>query len=289
MASVQGRGVGGGKGLWVAGPCMTVLTVDAKLMPILPLILRPNSRTQVISAFALGAAYRTALKAGLRSDAVELVPSVPLMFSNFYPDANQVLSNPKGRVIIADGRNYVELTNRLYDIAIADPPPPIESSGVSVISCLEFYQATKARLIRGGVMMQWVPLSQTLDEFKAHLRTFRSVFANVIVAQGPGGYGLYLLGSDAPIAFDESAIRTVLARPGVVDDLSSASDSPAHTMEQWVRLIPTFVRLSGDQVAGFAGSGALITDDHPLPEYFLLRHALGPPSPRLTSYAVRAP
>jgi hypothetical protein len=268
---------------------MTVLTVDAKLMPILPLILRPNSSSQLIIAFGMGTAYRTALKAGLRSDVIELVPSVPLMFSNFYPDANQVLSNPKGRVIIADGRNHVELTNRLYDTAIADPPPPTESSGISVISCLEFYQATKARLIRGGVMMQWVPLGQTLDEFKAHLRTFRSVFANVIVAQGPGRYGFYMLGSDAAIAFDESAIRTVLARPGVVDDLSSAIDSRAHTMEQWVRLIPTFVRLSGDQVAAFAGLGPLITDDHPLPEYFLLRHTLGPPSPRLTAEAVRAP
>src|SRR5207247_479472 len=112
------------------------------------------------------------LAAGLRSDAVELVPSVPSMFDNFYADAADVLSNPNGRVIIADGRNHVELTDRKYDIAIVDPPPPIESAGVSVISCLEFYQATKARLNPGGVMMQWVPYGQTLDEFKAHVRTF---------------------------------------------------------------------------------------------------------------------
>ena len=48
-------------------------------------------------------------------------------------------------------------------------------------------------------MMQWVPYGQTLDEFKAHVRTFRAVFPNVIVAQGPGGYGFFMLGSDQPI------------------------------------------------------------------------------------------
>ena len=39
-----------------------------------------------------------------------------------------------------DGRNYIELTDRHYDIIVTDPPPPIESSGVSVISSLEYYR-----------------------------------------------------------------------------------------------------------------------------------------------------
>ena len=73
---------------------------------------------------------------GLTTDVVELVPSVPTMFGDFYPDAQAVLADPNGRVIIADGRNHVELTDRTYDIVVVDPPPPIESSGVSVISCL---------------------------------------------------------------------------------------------------------------------------------------------------------
>ena len=103
--------------------------------------------------------------------------------------------NPNGHVIIADGRNHVELTDRTYDIIVVDPPPPIESSGVSVISSLEFYQAAHARLNPGGVMMQWVPYGQTLDEFKAHVRTYNDVFPHVIIAFGPGGYGFFMLGS----------------------------------------------------------------------------------------------
>jgi spermidine synthase len=210
------------------------------------------------------------------------------MFPYFYADAESVLGNPRGRIVIADGRNYVELTDRRYDIVIVDPPPPIESSGVSVISSREFYVATLARLRSGGVMMQWVPYGQTLDEFKAHMRTFRAVFPNVIVVIGPGGHGFYMLGSTDPIAFDPATTASVLARPGVLDDLNSAFDSGPRSAGQWEALLPTLEWIEGDQVAAFTGPGPLITDDQPLPEYFLLRHAFGAPSPQLTEQLVRS-
>ena len=56
---------------------MTLLTVDAKLMPILPLIARPSSKDALVVAFGMGSSFRSALTAGLRTDVVELVPSVP--------------------------------------------------------------------------------------------------------------------------------------------------------------------------------------------------------------------
>jgi spermidine synthase len=124
--------------LWVTGTGMTLLTVDAKLMPVMPLIVRPESKTALTVAFGMGSAYRGALIAGLETDAIELVPSVPKMFHYFYDDAPGVLSDPRGRVIITDGRNHMELTDKRYDLIITDPPPPIESSGASVISSTSF-------------------------------------------------------------------------------------------------------------------------------------------------------
>ena len=282
IASVQAGSLDGYDQLWVTGTSMTVLTVDTKLMPILPLILRPNSATDLTVAFGMGSAWRAALNAGLTATAVELVPSVPEMFGVFYPDAPEVLANPKGNIIVADGRNHVELTTDRYDIIVVDPPPPIETAGVSVISSLEFYQAAKARLNPGGVMMQWIPYGQTLDEFKDHVRTYTSVFPHVIIVFGPGGNGLFMLGSSDPISFDPAAIQAVLGKPGVVQDLSSAADSPVHDLTGWAAEIQSLVWIQGDQVAKFAGSGPLVTDDHPLPEYFLLRHLFGPPSPEMT-------
>jgi spermidine synthase len=286
IASVQAGQLKGEKRLWVTGNSMTLLTVDAKLMPILPLMLRPASTTMLIIAFGMGSAYRTALIAGLKSSAVEIVPSVPLMFGTFYPDAARVLADPRGRLIITDGRNYVELTDRRYDIIVVDPPPPVETAGVSVISSREFYAAARSRLNEGGVMMQWVPYGQTVDEFKAHVRTFRDVFRNVIVARGPGDNGYFMLGSDQALALELDHVRAFLERPGVLQDISSAFDSPERNEEGWARLLPTLVRLNGAQVSEFAGRGSLITDDRPLPEYFLLRHAFGRHSPLLSPESV---
>jgi spermidine synthase len=261
--------------LWVTGTSMTLLTVDAKLMPVMPLMLRPRSQTALTVAFGMGSAYRAALIAGLRTEAIELVPSVPKMFHYFYDDAGAVLANPNGEVIVTDGRNHVELTKERYDIIVTDPPPPIESSGASVISSLEYYQAGHAHLNPGGIMMQWTPYGSTNEEFRAHLRTFHAVFRHVIVATGPGGFGFYFLGSDDPMAFDAATIREVLSRPGVLEDISSAFDSPEDAIDGWARRIPGLVQMTDDEVTTFTGDGPLITDDHPLPEYFLLRRMFG--------------
>ncbi|HET9457805.1 MAG TPA: fused MFS/spermidine synthase [Candidatus Limnocylindrales bacterium] len=268
--------------LWVTGTSMTLLTVDAKLMPILPLMLRPDSESALTVAFGMGSTYRAALIADLRTDGVELVPSVPTMFGWFYDDAAAVLADPDGRLIIADGRNHIELTDETYDIIVTDPPPPIESSGASVISSLEYYQAGRARLNPGGVMMQWTPYGGSVDEFRAHLRTFHAVFPHVLIAFGPGGYGFFLFGSGEPLAFEDAAIRDVLARPGVLEEISSAYDSPESTVEGWIERIRSLVWIADEEVAQFTGDGPLITDDRPLPEYFLLRRLFGTPSPRVT-------
>jgi spermidine synthase len=275
IASVQAGQVTFTPELWVAGTSMTLLTVDAKLMPILPLIARPDATRALVVAFGMGSAYRAALIAGLKTEAVELVPSVPKMFGYYYADAAAVLADPNGRVIITDGRNHLELSDMRYDIIVTDPPPPIESSGAAVISSKEYYEAGRDHLTPAGIMMQWVPYGGTAADFNDHIRTFAAVFPQITMVRGAGGYGVYMLGSSAPVAFDEANIRAVLARPGVLADISSAFDSPAKTIDEWVSVIARQTWMTGDTVRTSSGSGPLITDDNPRPEFFLLRRLFG--------------
>ena len=275
IASVQAGQVRSTPQLWVAGTSMTLLTIDAKLMPILPLMANPDAQDALIVAFGMGSSYRSALIAGLHVEAVELVPSVVDMFGYYYPDAAAFEANPNGRIVVADGRNHLQLSGKQYDIIVTDPPPPIESSGASVISSKEYYEAGRDHLKPGGIMMQWTPHGTDRGEFERHLRTFAAVFPQVLVLRGPGGYGNYFLGSETPIELTDAGIRKVLERPGVLDDISSAYDSPQSTMEGWAAFIPTLVAVPSDQVTGRAGPGPLITDDRPLPEYFLLRRLFG--------------
>lgn len=288
IAAVQSGTLSGYPQLWVGGTSMTVNTVDTKFMPLLPLMLRPEADRGLVIAFGMGTAFRTSLTAGVRTDVVELVPSVIDMFKWFHDDADAVLADPDGEVIVTDGRNFVELTQNTYDFVVVDPPPPVESSGVSVISSLEFYRAAKARLTAEGVMMQWVPYGQTLDDFLAHVRTFLAVFPNVRVIAGPGGNGFFLLGSDGPVGLDPAAMRAVLARRGVMEDIAEAPDAKGRTAEAWVQELQDLTWASGDELRGAVGDGPLVTDDRPMPEYFLLRRLMEPDAPQLTLGGLRA-
>jgi hypothetical protein len=125
-------------------------------------------------------------------------------------------------------------------------------------------------------MMQWVPWGQSLPDFKNHVRTFSSVFPYVMVMSGPGGNGFYMIGSDSALSFSAANVRSALSRPGVLEDVSSAYDSPLHDLDSWAAAVPQLVRLSPSETKRFAGRGPLITDDNPLPEYFLLREARSP-------------
>jgi hypothetical protein len=276
IAAVQAGSLGSQKHLWVTGTGMTVLTIDANLMPILPLIARPDARDAAVIAFGMGSSFRSALAAGLRTDAVELVPSVPRMFGWYHGDAAAVGADPDGRIMVTDGRNYLELTDRRYDIIVTDPPPPIESSGASVISSLEYYRAGRSRLNPGGVMMQWAPYGPGAADLATHIRTFRAAFPEVVILRGPGLHGIFMLGSDEPIAFPDASIREVLARPGILDNLSEPGDSPAHSIDEWVGVFPAMLWLDGPAaVDAEVGSGPLVTDDRPYSEYFLLRRTFG--------------
>ena len=137
-------------------------------------------------------------------------------------------------------------------------------------------------------MVQWVPYGQTLDEFLAHVRTFLQVFPNVRVIAGAGGYGFYMIGSDGSVDFDPAQMAAVLERPGVLEDVNSAPDSHQRTVDDWVGTLQGLTWAAGDELRTAVGDGPLITDDRPLPEYFLLRRLENPNAPRLTFGALRA-
>jgi spermidine synthase len=288
IAAVQAGGPPDARRLLVGGTSMTRLTVDAKVMTYLPIMTRPDANHLLVICFGMGSSYRSGLIAGLAVDGVELVPSVRNMFPFFYADAAAVLTDPDGQLIITDGRNYVELSDATYDLIVVDPPPPIESSGTSVLYSLEFYEAAARRLTSGGVMMEWMPSSQTVDEFRSHVRTFADVFPHVLLAFSPMSLGVYMLGSAEPVSIEAANARSVLERPGVMQDLVETPDNPLATIDEWVARIEELPWIEGDQARLFGAAAPPILDDRPVTEYFLLRRVFGPASPPMTDSNLRA-
>jgi spermidine synthase len=259
--------------LLVGGVGMTSLTVDTKLMGYLSKTLRPDARDFLVIAFGMGGTYRSGLELGLRTDAVELSPTVPSRMPVFFPDADRFLNHPKGRVIVSDGRNYVRLSRQTYDMVAVDPAPPIESAGSVVLYTREFLTEGKARLRPGGVFMLWIPYALPLDDFKDHVRTFAGVFGHVRLVLSPGRHGVFLFGSDAPLEFTEDNIRRILGNPDAIRDLNDVPDHRPTDAAGWVKAVRRSQWLADDQLRTWLGPGPEITDDRPRSEYFLWRRA----------------
>jgi hypothetical protein len=119
------------------------------------------------------------------------------------------------------------------------------------------------------VLTTYLPLQEPQLE-KLVLRTFRSAFRYMSVIYEPRHGGTYILGSQAPITLNPAAIRAVFGSPAARADLRGAPDFPVRSTAQWVSIIRGSVWLTNNQVNAYTGAGPLITDDHPLTEYFML-------------------
>jgi spermidine synthase len=258
--------------LLINGYGITSLTIDTKLLAYLPKVLRPQASSMLTVCFGMGTTYRSSIILGMDTTAVELDPTVPTLMPWFYSDANKYLHNPLGHIVISDGRNYVRLTNKHFDLITADFPPPVWSAGAVVLMTQEFYQEAKARLNPGGIITVFIPYTPTPEQ-QLFLRTFRSAFPYMTVIRGPRPYGMYLLGSDQPMIFQSSSIEKIFGSPAAQADLANAPDYPRVPVTSWPRIISSLTWMQNGQVNTYTGPGPLLTDDHPNSEYFLLQGA----------------
>lgn len=268
-ATVISYGSGFDRSLQVNGYGMTRLTPCTKFMAHLPLALHQTPpESALIICFGMGTSFRAALSWGIRTTAVELVPGVRDAFGFYHADASDVLSNPKGRIVIDDGRRYLERTTDKYDVIVVDPPPPVETAGSSLLYSKEFYEVAKRRLNPGGIMQVWIPENATLV-FSAALRTLCEAFPYVRRLPSYEGAGAHLLAAMYPFTLcrpSEFLSRLPsAARQDVLEWCSEAQVSEylnkAFTQTTENELITSDLELR-------------ITDDRPFNEYFLVRRAV---------------
>ena len=252
LASVDVTGGSNSRHLYINGTGITYLTIITKVLAYVAKAARPDATSMLNICFGMGSTYRSSIILGLHTTAVELDPTVPSLMSWFYPDASKYLRSPLGHIIISDGRNYVRLSDKHYNLITVDYPPPISGAGAAVLLAQEFYQEAAQRLTADGVLATFIP-KQGRQLEKLVLRTFRSAFPYMSVVYAPRTFGTYVLGSRAPITFSRAAIRAVFGSPAARADLRSAPDFPARSTAQWVSIIRHRVWLTDNQVNAYTG------------------------------------
>ncbi|MGO8839086.1 MAG: fused MFS/spermidine synthase [Limisphaerales bacterium] len=253
--------------LLVNGIGMTTLSPITKFMVHLPLAFHKDSpQSALIICFGMGTSFRSALSWNIDTTAVELVPSVTKAFGYYHADAAQVLSNPKGHIVIDDGRRFLRRTREKFDVIVIDPPPPIETAGSSLLYSTEFYDLTKQHLKPHGILQAWIPRGE-LPTIQAICRSVHKSFPYVRCFVSVEDWGMHMLASMDPIeprTAEELAARLPDDAKKDLLEWSSTPDLPIYINQVLSREVAIKDCLNPNPEIR-------ITDDHPFNEYFLLR------------------
>ena len=275
-ATVIATGTGIDKDLIVNGIGITGLGPVTKMMAHLPLAyLRRQPQNALVICFGMGTTHRAVLSWGIRSTAVELVPSVPRVFPYFYPDAAKLLQSPLSRVVIDDGRHYLESSSEQYDVITIDPPPPVEAAGSSLLYSKEFYEIAKRHLRTGGILEQWFPQgSHDPTALVSVAKAIQQSFPYVRVFHSVQGWGNHFLASLSPLTPASAAVLASRLPPAAVSDLLEFG--PAQSAEQQFALVTNSEFSVESLIARARGDVPALQDDRPVNEYYILRSMQDP-------------
>jgi spermidine synthase len=162
-----------------------------------------------------------------------------------------VLRSPRLHLYVEDGRNFLLQTPLQYDIITTDATHPSNSSSWALFT-QEFYRSVAARLAPGGVFMQWLPFHSLREaDYQAILRTCQSVFPHATLWYTGGSHTLLVVTPER-LTGERLAeqLRGVADNPIVLGDLGP----PALLRAFWI--------MDEDALAGYAGPGPVVTDDH---------------------------
>jgi spermidine synthase len=282
-ATIIATGEGMNKRLLVNGMGITNLTPITKMMAHLPLAFldRPPQNALTV-CFGMGTTYRSLLSWGIPSTAVELVPSVPKMFGYYHPDGPALLKSPLSRVVIDDGRRYLERSSEQFDVITIDPPPPVEAAGSSMLYSKEFYSIIKQRLRPDGILQQWLPAGD-LEVRSAVAQALKESFPYVRVFQYGPEWGFHFLASSRPIPNRTSTELVQRMPAAAVQDMMEWKFEPTPELE-FTYLLQRESPL--DRLIAAAPLAPAMQDDRPVNEYFVLRE-LRAPTPVVTAVASR--
>jgi spermidine synthase len=239
-----------------------------KLLGQLGPLLHPKPERAIMICLGAGLSAGSALTHPLTTlDVVDLSAKVSSGARLFAEENNHVLDDPRLRLHIGDGRQFLLNTADHYDVAIVDSTHP-KSVDSWILYTREFYQLLRERLARDAIVVQWLPLHGLSErEFKIVVATFRSVFPKMTLWANAGyetygqvAYAKLVSRREGPLRIEVKRLEERLKLPAVREDLErygmatvpevlDAFIADWSVLEEWTRGLP------------------IQTDDHPMLPY----------------------
>lgn len=155
-----------------------------KMLGNLPFVFNPEAKDVLVIGFGVGVTTSAIAQYDVkRIDCVEICPGLREASQYFVKFNNYIFKNPRVNFISNDGRNFLVLSNKKYDIISCDPTHPILGSGN--LYTKEYFLLCKEHLNENGVVCQYLPFHKlSPDEFISLIKTFADVFPFVSIWLG---------------------------------------------------------------------------------------------------------
>jgi spermidine synthase len=155
-----------------------------------------------------------------RVDAVEILPVMMAVTSQFAGHNFNYFDDPRVRLIVDDGRHFLARASGSYDVIsvnVSDPRLP----GGSALFHKEFYDLAKSRLSKGGIVVQHVfgPQSRTAISTLCHCFRHVRLFPSY-------GNGYNVVASDGELRISEDQVARLASEPRVRAALASIGVIP---------------------------------------------------------------
>ncbi len=242
----------------------------------LPALLAPQARSACViglgSGMSLAALGR--YDSFQRLDCVELSAEVIRAADEFFsPYCHDILRDPRVRMIHADGRNHLLLSEQTYDVIVSEPSNPW-MAGVANLFTHEFFTLCRRRLNPDGVACIWLHgYMMSHEDFRMVVRTLTEVFPFVSVWEATENDYAFIA-AHRPLRQPLEEFLRRWDAPAVREDLHRASISRPE------QLLVRFVT-AGEALRGWAASAALHTDDNARLEFSAPRYVYGGEAPAI--------
>jgi spermidine synthase len=221
----------------------------------LPMVLHGNPRDVLVVGMGGGATPGAVSQyPNAQIQVVELSEGVR-QAARFFRHVNyDLLTRPNVSVRIDDGRNFLSLTDRKFDVITADIIQP-GHAGAGHVYSREYFTLVRNALKDQGLALQWIG-HRPFVEYTLIMRTFLDVFPEATLWYDAN----FMVGSKHPLRLDRGVLDRLRAEPETGAALQSVGLNNWAELRSWYTGGPAEMR-------AFVGDGPLLTDDRPLVEY----------------------
>ncbi len=251
-------------GVNVAGSSPDLYAVQ-KMQGHLPLLLGKSEGARVvhIGFGSGGTAWAVSRHPVAEIRVVEISPAVLAASGRYFGNINHgVLADPRVRLEINDGRNYLLATTEIFDAVLSDSIHPRYAGNGSLYS-EEYFRIVADRLAPEGVVSMWLPMyTLTPANFAMIVRAFKNVFPQTVIWYEPSALNSFTIvtGRKRGGPWDAAALARGFADPAVRAALADIG------MRQPADLLACYLA-GGPELDAFLGDTPPHVDDLPAVEY----------------------